>query len=149
MAVIQQCALVLWGAHGDEAAAAVLISILRAAGLRVWVVGISGRQIAGAHGLRLQPDLTPMQALPMVAQARCVLIPCADLCLTRFCNDPNVAALLTQAQQAQALFVLSPALAHQARQAPDPIHLQEALIYPHGDGLFAFAATLAATLTNR
>ncbi len=149
MAVIQQCALVLWGAHCDEAAAAVFISSLRTAGLRVWVVGISGRRIAGAHGLRLQPDLTPLQALPLVAQTLCVLLPCADPWLTHLHNDPNVAALLTQAQQVQALFVISPALAYQAKQVPDPIHLQEAVIYPHGDGLFAFAATLAATLTNR
>jgi len=57
MAVIQPCALVLWGTHCDGAAAAIFIRSLRAAGLRVWLVGISGRRIAGAHGLRLQPDL--------------------------------------------------------------------------------------------
>lgn len=141
MATIEHCALVLWGARCDEAAAAIFITTLRAAGLRVWVVGVSGGRIAGVHGLRIQPDLTPSQALPLASHTICVVIPCTDTLLMRFLNDPGVDALLCSAARAQAQFVVSPALMQ------SPLRSYTNVIpYPPADLLFHFATMLASAL---
>ena len=146
MALVEHCVLVLWGAHCDEAATAIFVTTLRAAGLRVWVVGISGGRTAGGNGLRLQPDLMPQQALPLAGHTSCVVIPCTDALLARFMNDPTVAALLTHAQRIDAHFVVSPVLAQWIRLHPEQSHLQNAEAYPLGDGLFHFVTTLATRL---
>jgi len=143
MAVSERCALVLWGMHCDEAAAAIFVTTLRAAGLRVWLVGISGGRIAGGHGMRIQPDLTPSQALPLADQACCVVIPCVALLLLRFLNDPTVEALLHRATAAQATVIISTA------PAPNPpAYLAQAMTYPPTATLYPFATALAATLVQ-
>lgn len=143
MAVIERCALVLWGRYCDDAAAAIFVATLRAAGLRVWLVGISGGRIAGSHGLRIQPDLTPSQALPLADQTCCVVIPCVALLLLRFLNDPTVEALLHRAAAAQATVVIS------AAPAPNPpAYLAQAVTYPPTATLYQFATALAATLVQ-
>jgi len=149
MALIEYCVLVLWGAQCDEAAAAIFVTSLRAAGLRVWLVGVSGGRTAGGHGLRLQPDLMPQQALSLASHTSCVVIPCTDPLLARFINDPTVAALLTHTQRVGARFVVSPALAQWAQMYPEQAHLQDTEAYPLGDGLFHFAATLATMLATK
>jgi hypothetical protein len=143
MIVSERCALVLWGAQCDEAAATIFITALRAVGLRVWIVGVSGRRIAGNYGIRIQPDLTTGQALPLACRACCVVIPCVDFLLSRFLNDPHVDALLQNAAAVQAQFVISSVLTRQC-----PPYLTHAVSYPPIDTLFPFATTLAATLTQ-
>ncbi len=141
MAINQRCALVLWGAACDEAVAAIFVTGLRSAGLRVWVVGVSGRRVAGAHGLRIQPDLLPQQALALVKQVGCVVIPCAELLLARFQDDPSVDALLRSTAEAQAQFVV-PATCTQ----PVLAYTTALLIYPSVERLVPFVAMLAETI---
>jgi len=147
MAMTKHCCLVLWGAHCDEIAVAILVSKLRAAGLRVWLVGVSGSQIAGSHGLRIQPDLTPVEALSLVRWVICVVIPCDQNLLARFVNDPRVDELLTQAAHAQLQFVISSTFFEQRDDTP-PYTLLKAMVYPQGVALFEFASTLVSLLTE-
>jgi hypothetical protein len=137
---------VLWGHHCDEAAAVIFVTTLREVGLRVKVVGISGRRHAGAHGLTLTPDLTLSQALPLAMRARCVIIPCDFAQLTGFLNDPRLRQFLAGAQTAQATFVVSEASLMQA----DPlwVDVEALLTYPTGAALISFAQTLAAGLAQ-
>lgn len=143
MASNERCALVLWGAACDEAVAAIFVTGLRAAGLRVWVVGVSGRRIAGSHGLRIQPDLLPQQALALTRPVVCVVIPCSELLLVRFQNDPSVDALLCRAAAGQAQFVV-PATYTEHLLA----YTSALLIYPPIEMLVPFVKVLAETLTS-
>lgn len=86
---------VLWGEQFDEVLAVLAITTLRAAGQRVKVVGLHGPCAKGAHGLGLLADLTLDQALPLVAQASGVVIPCTMSDLARAERDPRVGMLLT------------------------------------------------------
>ena len=61
--------LVLWAERFDEAAATIFVTVLREAGLRVKVVGLTPPPVSGAHGLALVPDLSLDQALPLAALA--------------------------------------------------------------------------------
>jgi hypothetical protein len=135
---------VLWGAHCDEAAAAIFVTTLRAAGLRVKVVGIGERRWVGAHGLTLIPDLTLGEALRRAAHTRCVIIPCALAHLSGFLNDPRLHDFLGRASSAQAIFVVG-----DTRLAPATLLPEGAtttVIYPEGEALVTFAQWLAAEL---
>ncbi|MFZ4656082.1 MAG: hypothetical protein ACOYNY_03675 [Caldilineaceae bacterium] len=143
MASNERCALVLWGAACDEAVAAIFVTRLRAAGLRVWVVGISGRRIAGSHGLRIQPDLLPQQALALTRQVGCVVFPCPESLLARFQNDPTVDVLLRSVAAGQAQFVV-PATCTEHLLA----YTSALLIYPPIEMLVPFVKVLAETLTS-
>lgn len=143
----QRCCLILWGVHCDEIATVLLATTLRAAGLRVYLVGISGRQLAGSYGLRLQPDLTPAEALMVVHWANCVIIPCNRNLLARFINDPRLDELLARAAQMSVQFVVNPDLVAPGSEG-FPYPLRDARPYPQGAALFEFATALAALLTN-
>jgi len=97
---------VLWGEHFDEAAAVLVITSLRAAGLRVKVVGLGGRCVKGMHGLGLLADLTLDQALAQADQARCVVIPCTPQRFQRARDDPRVGEFLNRTVGAGARFVV-------------------------------------------
>lgn len=145
----ERCCLLLWGTYCDELVAAILVSTLRAAGLCVCLVGVSGRQITGRYGLRLQPDLTLAEALSLVQQASCLVIPCDHRLFARLINDPRVDELVKRALQAQIQFVVSPELSAQPAGLA-PYNLAGALAYPPQDAsLFAFAAALAVRLSAR
>lgn len=136
---------VLWGAHCDEAVAAIFVTTLRAAGLRVKVVGISGRRWTGAHGLTLTPDLALGQALRLATHTRCVIIPCNLAQLPGFLNDPQLGEFLACAGRAQAVFVVQQA-------SPLPTHLlagADLRVYPLGAALVPFAQQFAVELVQR
>ncbi len=97
MALTQHCACVLWGEQCDEAVATLFVTQLRAAGLRVWLVGMGGKQGAGLYGLRLVPDLTLEEALPLTPQVQAVIVPCSSEQWLRFLNDPRLLRFLQSA----------------------------------------------------
>ncbi|NJN98486.1 MAG: DJ-1/PfpI family protein [Anaerolineales bacterium] len=66
---------VLWADQFEEAPATIFVTELREAGLRVKVVGATPAPISGLHGLALVPDLTLDQALTLLAQVICLIIP--------------------------------------------------------------------------
>lgn len=149
----QRCCFVLWGDQCDEVAAALFVTVLRAAGLRVWVVGISGKRIGGAHGLRLMADLALDEALQHTASVICVVIPCTATLLTYFLRDPRVRNLLDKLQQQRTPLFMATGNDRigdtTGRMTPrlDSIIVAELLtLYPSGKSLLPFVEELAARL---
>lgn len=101
--------LIFWGGGFDEAATAIFASELRQAGLPVKVVGVVGRQAAGAHGLRLGADLALGDALLLAHQAIAVILPCTAATMRRIDNDPRVCDLLQRARANDAALVVQDA----------------------------------------
>jgi len=138
-----RCAFVLWGEQCDEAATARFVTSLRAAGVRVWVVGISGKRNSGTYGLRLLTDLALDQALPLAQQAAVVIMPCArDRWLT-FRNDPRLLAFLAECVAHQAMILLAPPAGGHPLALPPTAQVE---VYPTGTALFAFVQRLATRL---
>lgn len=145
----QRCCFVLWGDQCDEAAAALFVTTLRAAGLRVWVVGISGKRIGGAHGLQLVADLALDEALSRAAGAVCVVVPCTASVLAHFLYDPRVRHLLETLQQQQVPLLM----ATDNKTSTDPaarlditLVPKRLTLYPTGELLLPFIEALAARL---
>ena len=89
---------VLWGKRFDEAVAALFVTELRDAGLRVKVVGLDGGKPVGLHGLALVPDLTLTQAQGLSQQIICIILPCSPTEWHRVSGDPRVGDLFQEAQ---------------------------------------------------
>jgi hypothetical protein len=144
MTTTQRCCFVLWGDQCDEAAAALFVTGLRGAGLRVWVVGVSGKRISGAHGLRLLADLALDEALPLAPQALCVAIPCTAQTLAHFLHDPRLRAFLQHAVQETIPLYLAAAAPGEA-DALTVLALPAATInyYPAGEALLSFIQAVA------
>jgi hypothetical protein len=139
--------LVLWGERFEEAPAAIFITVLREAGLRVKVVGLTPRQICGAHGLALVPDVTLDQALTLAAHTICVVIPATPPDFRRLETDPRVVELLQQGHANRAKFVLGPLFEVEIGER-SPLSLPEGqvLVYPDCEDLLPFARDLARSL---
>jgi hypothetical protein len=136
--------LVLWGEQFDEAAAAIFVTTLREAGLPVKVVGLTPRRLNGAHGLALVPDLTLSQALLLVDQTICVVIPQVTVNLKRLMNDPRLPELLRRTAVNQtSMIVCQGAEADLAEIVGLTEHIN---IYPGRADLVDFATELATAL---
>ncbi len=92
---------VLWGNGFDSLATAIFVTQLRKAGLRVKLVALSRRNIRGTQGLTLLPDMTLEQALPLIKQVSCLIIPPHRG--NKLLNDPRIEKLIEQIDS--ALFV--------------------------------------------
>ena len=100
-------AFILWGDRFDEEVTTIFATELRRLGICVKIVGLTGLQAAGIHGLVLSADLTLGQALPLANQAICVVVPCSASVLQRSEDDPRVQQFLREAMTNQAQFVIS------------------------------------------
>lgn len=100
-------AFILWGDRFDEEVAAIFATELRRIGICVKIVGLTGLQAAGIHGLVLTADWTLGQALPLANQAICVVVPCSASVLQRSEDDPRVQQFFREAMTNQAHFVIS------------------------------------------
>lgn len=103
---IQPTVLVLWGERCDELVACTFVTVLRRAGLRVKLVGVSGRRNRGAYGLALTPDLPLHEALPLASHVAAVVIPCAGTRIKELLADIQVYGLLEVLASASADFVV-------------------------------------------
>lgn len=148
MIASQRCCFVLWGEQCDEAAAALFITNLRAAGLRVWVVGVSGKRLTGAHGLGLLTDLALDQAIALAPAAICLILPCDSERLARLLNDPRLVTLLQvgAAQQAQFLLAGEEDSTAPARYLADLFAGLQVGFYPAADVLLPFIQRLIDAL---
>ena len=138
---------VLWGRHFDEAVTAIFVTELRAAGVRVKVVGLEGRTTAGAHGLSLAPDLALGQ-LPRLAQRITgIVIPCSFDKLQRFMHDPRLAAFFQTAQQREVRFIVQQG----AKRDAAAIGLSPTMLieYPGCSDLVLFVRTFATQLCQK
>lgn len=148
MIASQRCCFVLWGEQCDEAAAALFVTNLRAAGLRVWVVGVSGKRLTGAHGLGLLTDLALDQAITLANGVICLILPCGGERLARLLNDPRLVTLLQVGAAQQAQFWLAGSAGDDALC----VYLRSVFpglqvgFYPAADDLLPFIQRLTATL---
>lgn len=148
MVASQRCCFVLWSEQCDEAAAALFVTNLRAAGLRVWVVGVSGKRLTGAHGLGLMTDLALDQAIDLAHGLSCIILPCGGERLERLLNDPRLVTLLQVGAAQQAQFLLAESEVADAWR----IYLTETFVglqisfYPVADALLPFIQRLAISL---
>ncbi len=106
MPTVRDYVFVLWGDKFEEAVAAIFVSELRDAGLRVKVVGLTHRLTNGRHGLALVPDLTLDQVLPIASRAACLVIPCLLPGLKRLKDDPRLPAFFQEVQARGAKVVV-------------------------------------------
>ncbi len=140
---------VLWANKFEEATAAIFVTELRKAGLRVKVVGLTGRQTGGAYGLALSPDFTLEQALPLAANTSCLIIPCPLQIAKRLKNDPRLPDFIGQVRSNKAQFVIG------QLNGADPLDLglfslspDELTVYPASDDLLEFARQMASSLSR-
>lgn len=143
----QPTIFILWETSFEEIPAAIFVTELRRAGLRVKVVGLHSKPTAGAHGLALVPDLTLEKALPLAAHACCIIIPSGAASAQQLSYDPRIRTFLEQAHQYGAQLITDPAGAAALRS----LHWLPSLsvtvtIFPADEALFAFVRTLVTTL---
>ena len=138
---------VLWGDNFEEVTAAIFISELREAGLRVKMVSLNSQQTSGAHGLALVPDLTLTQALPLARQTICVIIPCALRVVQYFKHDPRLHEFFSLVQANDApIFIGS--LNGSAAQDLEALSLavDRVYVYPLDTDLIDFSQQIAEML---
>ena len=135
---------VLWSQYFHELETVLFVTELREAGFLVKVVGLDARQVTGAHGVSILPDLTLSKALPQASQAKCVIVPCGSSKNRHLKNDPRVSKFMSLAQDNQAKFVVGP--------LSDPTNLgiipNDVMVYPAGEALMGFVRGLAGELTT-
>jgi 4-methyl-5(b-hydroxyethyl)-thiazole monophosphate biosynthesis len=139
---------VLWANNFEEVAAAVFVSELREAGLRVKIIGLTGPHSRGAHGLGLVPDLTLDQALPLACQTSCLVIPGPASSFKSLKNDPRLHRFFEQVRSVQPWFVISStfpteSFSHGVWPFPEPELL---LVYPDNQEMVKFARDLVGLL---
>jgi putative intracellular protease/amidase len=149
----QPSVFLLWGQHCDELSACTFVTVLRRAGVRVKVVGLSGRRIRGLYGLSIVPDITLHEALPQAAQGQAVIIPCAAADLLRFDRDPRLMAWLREVRtHAASLLLASPldaALLITLGLLGEGEDDSEVCAYPPGEALLPFAQEWVQTLISK
>lgn len=143
MPVSQPYVLVIWGSRCQEAPAAIFVTVLRAAGLPVKLIGIGGPRSAGSHGLILSADFSLGEALQVAPAASCVIVVCPAALLRRFYDDPRFGELLAIVRTGGMHVVVGDEASVDAlgMRGYGPIE-----VAPGGDGLFGYAQRLAATL---
>ncbi len=147
MSKINDYIFVLWGEQFDEIEAATFTALLREAGLRVKVVGLSARRARGTRGLVLAPDMTLSKALPLAGQARCIIIPCAAPRFAELQNDPRLEQFFSDARVNGACFVTRRLNEAEAVEPAFFLPL-ETRLYPPGEGLANFARELGEELNG-
>ena len=140
---------VLWGDEFEEATTAIMVTELRSAGIRVKVIGLSGRTATGMHGITFYTDMVLGQALKLANAAICVVIPCGLARIRRITNDPRLINFFNEVTRNEATYVLShtlesETLGRQTIQQTDA-HVE---FYPSSDELIGFAQQLAYSLPH-
>jgi hypothetical protein len=141
---------VLWRDGFDEMVATAFVTELREAGLLVKVVGVTLRQISGAHGLALIPDLTLDQALPLAAQATCIVIPSHIGRRKHLNDDPRLRQFFEQAGANHAQFITGRWYKTGPAGLELPASIEAAVtIYPETEDIVKFAREIAGQLSRK
>lgn len=137
------CVLVLWGKRCQEVPTAVFVTTLRAAGVQVKLVGLSGQQTEGAYGLALLFDLTLSEALALAHTVTCVIIPCRASLVACFQNDPRLGQLLQTVCSHGARVIVSEECIRDLLCVSNPVLVET---YPPDGVLLGYAHDLAQSL---
>lgn len=143
----QKDIFVLWSDRFDETAATIFLTELRKAGLRTKLLSPARRRVAGAYGLALVPDLTLEQALSLITQVCCVVIPSSPVEVSRLRNDPRMTEFLTRASADNALIVIGEETGS-AEPVVSWLFPADVRTYPRGCSLLDFARNLAKHLAG-
>lgn len=147
MSRLDQVVFVIWNGGFEEVTAAIFVTELRKAGLRVKIIGLNAQRISGVHGLALLPDWTLGEALSRAVQALCVIIPEPLTDFGRYKANPRLSDFMAQAQAGGAIFVLN---SSNASLLAD-LELGPAaklMVYPESEKLVEFARELARLLVS-
>lgn len=77
------------------------VDLLRRAGARVSVVGITGRAVTGAHGITILSDISPLQVDP--DEAEMIVLPGGGRGVANLTADPFVCTRLQKAARANTV----------------------------------------------
>ena len=80
----------------EEAFIMIILTTLRDAGLRVTIVGLRSRQIIGAHGVVIKPDLSLDRVLEVNLSIMSLILPDGGGHIERLRSDPRVNILLQE-----------------------------------------------------
>jgi hypothetical protein len=133
---------VLWGERCDELVACTFVTVLRRAGVRVKLVGVTGRRNRGAHGLTLIPDLSLREALPLASHVAAVVIPCAGAQIKSLLDELSMNTFLERMSDYRALLIVNMDLAEASGMLQD-VTLR-CMAYPNGEDLLSFVQELSA-----
>lgn len=142
--------LVLWGKQFDEAVAAIFVTQLRQAGIRVKIVGLHGPQTRGANGLELSSDITLGDAMKLVPDVTYIVIPAAESAFLQMLQDPRVEDLLGNSIEYQVQAIASKLVAKKLKyeEYPQGIQASNLLHYPDKHSLVKFVQELIDRLTD-
>ena len=143
----QEYTFVLWADRFDETAATIFLTELRKAGLRTKLLSLARQKVAGAYGLALVPDLTLEQAMCLVTQVRCLVIPSGPGEISRLANDPRMTEVLARAHANNALIVVG-GETQPSGQTVSWLLPADVLTYPGDRTVLDFARILAEHLVD-
>lgn len=89
----------------EEAAVGVIVARLRQEGLPLNLVGLRSKQVNGAHGLVIAPDMSLDRLLETAAPIAALIVPGGSNHLARLRVDPRVGVLLKRCVEEQAMLV--------------------------------------------
>jgi hypothetical protein len=145
--------LVLWGNYFDECAAAAFVCELRAAGIRVRLVGVDGKLARGRHGLVLAADISLERAFDVQGPITHVIAPCSGLQWQALQNTAHVARLIRWLAAGGTAFVVpgetvaAPADREAGNpEADPPLPLRLLRIWPQGMEAVEYARSLGREL---
>ena len=147
--------LIFWGNSYDENATTIFTTGLRAAGLRVKIVGTSGIQAKGQSGITLQADLCANEIYSLAKETRCIVLPCDLLGYRQLEKDPQLNTFFTELRNSlnrssrDVTFVLHQSLKSISYALQESVESVEVLIYPQEEALFAFTRTMVERIKGR
>jgi len=148
MTKTQGYVFVLWANRFDETTAAIFVTELRKAGLRVKLVSLAGQPTPGAYGLSLVPDMTLEEALPLANQAVAVILPCNAQQMKRMQSDPRLVGFMQVTHEANAQIVVNQALVDNSGVAPHLLPPNRLIMYQAGDDILLFVQRLGISLNT-
>ncbi len=105
MAQNKPAVLVLWGNYFDEYIATAFVCELRAAGVRVRIVGLDGRLARGRYGMMLGTDLSLERVRALQQPVTHVVAPCSGAQWAALQDKPHAAEFMQRLTAGGAVFI--------------------------------------------
>lgn len=99
--------LVLWGQNFDAVAASAFVAEFRRAGVRTKIVGVHGPSVAGNYDLMLRTDMLLGNAVSLVDNTLCVVLPCDLAAAIHLPDTPRLIKFFASIAESGAQLVTS------------------------------------------
>ncbi len=140
---------VLWGDNFAEDVTTICATELRRAGLHVKIVGLTGLQASGLHGVALAADVALGQVQPLTKKTLAIVIPCDVTILQRAEDDPRLRDFFRQAITPDVrLIVERPEVITNSSLQGLAISPSQVVYYATAMDLIEFAQTTAISLAG-